>query len=235
MKSPSLVSKFAALAALTLGAGPTTGFAINLLVNGSFETGPNIGGGFLNLFGGSTVITGWTVGGLAVDYCSSGTWNISHGVRNIDLDGSVGNPYPTGSIFQTFATTIGQSYLVTFDLSGNPAGGPLVKQVQVSAGATSQVFSHNIGAIVPANLPLSITYQQQQFTFTAIANTSTLTFTSLTPQSGITGYGAVIDNVFVSSSTSSSSVPDGGAPAALLALGLGALGFARRMLGGLAA
>jgi choice-of-anchor C domain-containing protein len=234
MKLPSFVSKLAAIAALLLGAGPTTGFAANLLINGSFETGPSFGGNFINVNGGSTAITGWTVGGLAVDYSGPGTWNISDGIRNIDLDGSVGSPYPYGSISQTFATTIGQSYFMTFDLSGNPAGGPLVKQVQVSAGANSQIFGHNIGAIVSPNLPLSITYQQQQFTFTAIANTSTLTFTSLTPQSGITGYGAVIDNVFVGVS-SSSSVPDAGSTAALLALGLGVLGFARRMLGELTA
>ncbi|HTE05468.1 MAG TPA: choice-of-anchor C family protein, partial [Planctomycetota bacterium] len=173
--------------------------ADNLLVNGSFETGPAVGAqGFVDLAGGSTAITGWTVGDFHVDYTSAITWNCSDGVRSVDLDGSVAPQPRWGSISQSFATTPGTAYVVHFDLSGNSSGLPLVKQVEVSAGNAVQTFSHDVGAIVPYVPPLALAWDAHSFTFTATATTSTLKFKSLTPLSGSApGYGAVIDHVVV--------------------------------------
>jgi choice-of-anchor C domain-containing protein len=199
----------------------------NMLVNGSFEVGPALGGAVLvDLAGGSTAITGWTVGGNFVDYCGPAVWNISNGIRNVDLDGNH-NYSDNGSISQSFATTIGQQYNVTFDLSGNPVYYPLIKKLLVTAGASSQVFSFDIGAIVPAVLPVTLNYVSETFNFIATESLTTLSFTSLTYETGITGYGPVIDNVVVEGNNTP--VPE---PATffLLGIGLAAAGiFQRRM------
>lgn len=183
------------------GALPSPAAAGNLLVNGSFESGPALpSSGYKDLASGSTAITGWVVGGFHIDYSSSVVWNVSDGSRNVDLDGSFGNPL-NGSISQSFATTPGVKYRVTFDLSGNDTGAPLIKQLQVSAGNDVQAYSHDCGAIVPYVPPLALTYQHETFLFTAVASSSTLEFKSL-PQPPIApGYGAVIDNVVVEPAT----------------------------------
>ncbi len=188
----------AAAAALLLStAAPTPLAAQNLLINGSFEAGTSPGL-FIDLPGGSTAITGWTVGDFHIDYVSSATWNASDGVRSVDLDGSVNVQPRNGSIAQSFATTAGKQYVVTFDMSANPNGLPLVKEVEVSAAGTTQVFAFNIGSVIPFVPPLVLTYQHKSFTFTATAASTTLKFKSLTPLSGSpSGYGNVIDNVVV--------------------------------------
>jgi choice-of-anchor C domain-containing protein len=196
----------------------------NLILNGSFEQGPDVGSTFIDLPAGSTAILGWTVGGFHIDYSGPGTWNISDGIRNIDLDGSVQNANRNGAISQAFSTTIGQRYSVTFDLSGNPAGFPLLKQLEVSAGDAAAVFGYGIGAVVAPSLPLHISYSHQEFSFNALASLSTLTFRSLTQQSGLPGFGAIIDNVVVQSVP----VPS---PLALLFSSLAALLLTRRRSG----
>lgn len=169
--------------------------ASNLLVNGSFEDGPSLGGSpFIMLSSGSTAIVGWTVGDNGIDYAGAGTWNISDGVRNVDLDGSTGSN-DNGSISQTFATTAGQQYVVNFDLSGNPVYYPLIKQVEVSAGVDTQVFTYDVGSLNLNSNPLTISYTPETFLFTATGDSSTLTFRSLTYQTGYTSYGPIIDNV----------------------------------------
>jgi choice-of-anchor C domain-containing protein len=190
------------LAAAASGALLASGAAAagNLIVNGSFESGPSFAGPFVDLPGGSTAITGWTVGDFHIDYNKPATWNASDGSFTVDLDGSVISPPKNGSISQSFATVAGKQYVVTFDLSANPAGLPLVKQAEVSAGNAVQVHSFNIGSVVPPVLPLAITYQHETFLFTAVSATTTLKFKSLTPTSGSPpGYGPIIDNVVVES------------------------------------
>ena len=100
-------------------------------VNGSFELGANPGS-FSALNGGSTSIDGWTVGGGAnsVDYIGS-YWSASDGTRSIDLNGLV-----PGSISQTFDVVSGQTYRVSFDLAGNPVGGPQFKTLDSMANLT---------------------------------------------------------------------------------------------------
>lgn len=199
MKKISALNVIIGLLALLLFWGITGEriHAANLVVNGSFEDGPSFGvSPFIMLSSGSTAIVGWTVGDNGVDYAGPGAWNISDGVRNVDLDGSTGLN-DNGAISQTFATGAGQQYIVTFDLSGNPASYPLIKQVEVSAGADTQVFSYDIGSLNLNSSPLTISYIPETFLFTATGDSSTLTFRSLTYLTGYTGYGPIIDNVVV--------------------------------------
>lgn len=160
----------------------------NLLENGGFEIGPAIPGGqsFLSLPGGSTAIAGWTVIGSEIDYIGPG-WAVSEGTRCIDLDGS----FATGGIAQTFIATPGQVYTATFDLSGNPEGPPLIKQVRVEIDGVSQVFDFN----TTGQTRSSLIWLPQSIVFTASQEQVELSFLSLS--SGGNSWGALIDRVSV--------------------------------------
>jgi choice-of-anchor C domain-containing protein len=166
-----------------------TGFAQNLLVNGSFEDGILSNPSFFDsLPAGNNHIVGWTIGENGVDY--NGTyWQAADGSRSIDLDSSTAlgaGPY-NGSISQSFTTNPGGTYLVTFDLAGNPEGPPTIKNLTASAGSFSEEFSFDITGHSKTNMG----YVEESFQFSADSTTTTLTFTSLAG----TGYGSVIDNV----------------------------------------
>src|SRR5437868_13034779 len=60
----------------------------NLVVNGSFEEGPDVGA-WLSLDVGSTVIKGWKVTRGQIDYTGT-NWRAADGKRSIDLHGSPG-------------------------------------------------------------------------------------------------------------------------------------------------
>ena len=153
------VMKGFGLAALTLGmmAGAVGQAVGATIVNGDFEEATVDPGGFyVVLPGGSTAITGWAVTGVNVELVG-GFWQASSGLHSIDLSGSA-----AGGIQQTFATTGGQSYTVTFDLAGDPSaqGG---KSVNVSAGGQSQVFTFNTTGKTRENMG----YTPMSFVFTA--------------------------------------------------------------------
>ncbi len=199
------------LAAAGLLATATSAAQANLLVNGSFEDGPSPGTTFVNLTGGSTVVTGWTVTGSTIDYVG-GLWVASDGSRSIDLDGSVGSPYTHGGVAQTFATTPGARYEVRFDLASNPYNLPTLKPMRVAAAGQSQDFSFDFSGHSVTDMG----WLAQTWTFSAVATTTTLEFSSLT-QAPHVGWGAALDHVSVTT------VPEPSA-ALMLALGLGLLG-----------
>jgi choice-of-anchor C domain-containing protein len=169
-------------------------------VNGSFESGLASIGDFATLNAGdNTSITGWTVGGgdangaNAVDYIGT-YWQPANGSRSLDLNG-----LSPGSISQTFDVVNGQAYRVTFDLAGNPAGGPDLKTLGSSANLT--LFSPPPFDV--SNTSLSdMGWKVYSFDFTATGNTETLTFASTTTAfSGNDAYpfafGPALDNVSV--------------------------------------
>lgn len=186
----------------------------NLVVNGSFEHGIEPGL-FINLLGGSTAITGWVVTGSKIDYVGS-IWQASDGSRSLDLDGST-LPQANGGVAQTFATTPGVAYTVTFDMAGNPANTPTLKPMRVSAAGQSQDFMFDITGATFDHMG----WLAKTWTFTAVAATTTLEFRSLTPP-GQMGWGAALDNVSVSA------VPEPGAWVLMLAGLTGFTGLTRR-------
>jgi choice-of-anchor C domain-containing protein len=162
----------------------------NLVVNGSFETGPDTGPSFVRLAPGSTAITGWTVTRAPIDYCAPASIGPSDGVRSIDLDGNDGD---AGGIAQTLVTTPGVTYLVTFDMAGNPNNPAPIKLMRVSAAGQSADFSFDITGRDKFNMG----WTAKSWQFTAVGSSTSLEFQSLDPPD-VAGRGPAIDNVVVS-------------------------------------
>lgn len=162
----------------------------NLITNGSFELGSIPGSFGTTIAPGGNSLTGWSVGGHGVDYIQD-YWQAADGSRSVDLDsGDIlgAGPYD-GSISQTFATVLGRTYIVDFQMAANPDGIPFLKGLLASAAGTSQIFTF----LSTNQTHAAMGYEPRQFTFVANDSQTTLTFASL---SG-TGYGPVIDDVSV--------------------------------------
>ena len=181
--------------------------AANLLRNGSFEIGRDPGRHFSKLDPGSTAINGWTVTRGSIDYIG-GYWQAADGNRSIDLNGS-----NAGGIAQTFSTTVGQNYLVTFALAGNPQSRPILKEMRVAAARKSADFSFDITDKSFSDMGWLL----KSWQFTAVDTETTLKFLSLSKRNPQT-YGAALDNVSVVAISQSVSVPEPSSVAGLIAL-----------------
>jgi choice-of-anchor C domain-containing protein len=188
-------------AALLLGA--QSAYAVTI-TNGSFELGTNPGS-FAQQSAGSTNITGWDVGPDGVDYIGT-YWAASEGSRSLDLS-AIGS----GSVSQQLnGLTAGQQYTVSFDLAGNPDGGPVTKSLAVSAGGITSLYSFDATG---ANRS-AMGWVTHTFVFVATATTDTLAFLSSTG----TSFGPALDNVTIAATP---------IPGAILLFGsaLGGMGF----------
>jgi len=160
------------------------GTAPNLLANGSFEL-PG-GGQMLQLGQGSTALPGWSVSRSSVDYLAGSALACSDGNFCVDLDGGT-----FGAITQSFGTSVGTAYTVTFDLAGNPQGAPAVKQLRVLVGGQALDFSFDTTGRGPANMG----WTSRSFAFTATGAVTALEFRSMNTSGG--SWGAMIDTVRV--------------------------------------
>ena len=185
--------------------------AANLIQNGSFETAtvnPNPGD-FIRLDAGSTAITGWTVSQGSIDYIGT-LWQASNGSRSLDLSGE-----NAGGIQQTFNTTVGKTYRVTFDLAGNTFTSPTIKDMRVSAGGSSADFSFDTTGKSNSNMG----WLSKSWDFTANSTTTTLEFISLTNSFD----GPALDNVSVialSPPPTPTPIPEPSSVLGLLSLGV---------------
>ncbi|MES9969034.1 MAG: choice-of-anchor C family protein [Candidatus Thiodiazotropha sp.] len=160
----------------------------NLLLNGSFEIGPDPGT-FTQLSIGSTVIDGWEVIQDNIDYVGT-TWPASDGSRSIDLAPS--SVSGAGGISQSFSTSNGIEYSVQFDMAGNPGfgAGSGVKNMRVQAAGQFADFSFDTAGHTLSD----IGWETQTWTFLATGSTTTLEFLSLdSPEF----FGPALDNVSV--------------------------------------
>ncbi|HBJ36744.1 MAG TPA: hypothetical protein DDZ51_18710, partial [Planctomycetaceae bacterium] len=172
------------------------------------------GAGDDRIFGDGQLITnGNFVGATAMATTTLSGWSVTSG--NIDVredDGGTGQQYvdlcgtSAGTIRQSFATTSGVSYTVTF-LQGTHASAPSqTATMRVSAAGTSQDFSltNPMGATYPT---IAGGFVERTFTFTATGSTTTLSLQSLT--SGAYGPMVTAVNVVPTSQTGNNTLLGG--------------------------
>ena len=94
-----------------------------------------------------------------------------------------------GGVEQTFATTIGQTYKVSFELAGNPDGGPATKELLTSTVGGVNTFNFNTSGTNDSNM----NWTTESFEFTANSTSTLLSFVSL--NNGY--YGPALDAVDV--------------------------------------
>ena len=143
----------------------------NLLVNGSFEEGADVGEqGWKPLDKGSKDIKGWEVTRGQIDYISS-YWEHADGKRSLDLHGSPGY----GGIKQTFKTKKAQKYRLTFSLAGNPIGSAAEKKLGVKVADKEEEFLFNTEGKTTADMG----WATQVLDFTATDSETTVEFYTL--------------------------------------------------------
>lgn len=163
--------RIAIVAVLTALLGVMAGTAGAQVVNGSFEPASGVVSWSI-VTGGSTAIPGWVATDNGVEWAlgTSGGAPAPDGLHIVDLACYV---YSAGGIQQTFATTPGTPYTITFMLGTMAgAGRDGTCQIVVDADAQSQVFSHT-------NLTGIVAYAAKSFTFIADDASATLRFRCL--------------------------------------------------------
>jgi hypothetical protein len=167
---------------------PSLGFAgQNLVVNGGFEVN---GQGICNVNCHGGEIVGWEASGWCdVDWvryegcerCSPKD-EAPEGTCFVDLSGSISTP---GWIRQGLLLVPGRSYRLSFEFGGNCAGDSPVKNMQVTIGPVSELFTFTCSSSC-GGFGL-----RQEIEFAAISSANILTFRALDNPN----YGPMIDDV----------------------------------------
>ncbi|WP_184573241.1 choice-of-anchor C family protein [Streptomyces zagrosensis] len=156
--------------------------------DGSFEYPTAPANSFTNVTTGQP-IGPWTVSSGNVDHIGRGLWQAAERHQSVDLNGQ-----SPGTVTQTFPTTPGTTYAITYALAGNYAGGPAVKTGRVLVdGQGIQDFTFDITGKTATDMG----YVGRHVTFVARSTSTTLSFASTTPSSA---HGPVIDDVVVRAS-----------------------------------
>jgi len=144
------------------------------IVNGSFEYPGSVSKKWTTHFTGDMSVDGWVVGSGSVDRVRDVQFEASDGSYSVDLDGS-----SVGSIYQDIVgLVVGKNYKVSFDMAGNPQGGPLVKQLIVSAGDESKTFTFDTSG----RSGNAMGWVTHEFSFSAESETERLMFSSMTSE-----------------------------------------------------
>lgn len=204
-----LIAGVAAAAALISSGAQAAG-----LVNGSFDNTP-CGAGYCNYAGGGEPAGfGWSVTSNNVDIVPGpGTWGTPQdGAQMLDLVGYGA----TGGIAQSFATTSGATYNLSFYYANNPYPSGVDSAVVTVTGAGSLLSS---GFTHTTSTPSNMDWVHFTGSFTANSSLTTLAFNET---AGGGNAGVFLDNVSVT----------GGVPEpttwAMMLVGFGGLGVALR-------
>ncbi|MEU9124377.1 choice-of-anchor C family protein [Streptomyces sp. NPDC048506] len=177
-----------AMAAPTTGSGQAVApSAVSHFDDGSFET-PKVEPNTFQEFTAGQHMGPWKVTSGSVDLNDAGYWQAAEGDQSVDLNGM-----EPGAVAQTFATTPGVRYTVSYALAGNPhPEGPTVKTGKVLIdGQDVQDFSFD----VTGKSYKDMGYVMREVAFVATGKSTTLTFASTTAPR--TASGPVIDDVTV--------------------------------------
>lgn len=200
----------ALLAASVIAMTATPAFAQESIVNGGFES-PTVSDPCC-VTSPPVPIPGWTATpnvNIVNGTFSSSSGNLAgEGTQYLDLVGEGG----TGSISQTFATMMGETYNISFLYSHNLFSGTPSASASFSVDGLFGTISHSTGT----NADLD--WQTYFGSFVADGSSATLTFTNLT---GGRNEGILLDAVSVAA------VPEPGTWAMML-LGFGGIGLAMR-------
>ncbi|WP_433253159.1 choice-of-anchor C family protein [Streptosporangium sp. CA-135522] len=160
--------------------------ALALIGNGSFEL--PVSSGTVQLNAGAT-IGPWDVTAGSVDLIGpGGPWPAFQGRQSVDLSG--GGP---GTIQQSFATSPGRCYTVSYALAGNTYGRPTVKTGYARVTQGPLLVQRRFAFDTTGKSPQNMGYVRERFSFCAQDTTATLSLVSTTP--GV--YGPAIDDVIV--------------------------------------
>jgi choice-of-anchor C domain-containing protein len=210
LKTKTLLAALALMASVGASAAAT-----NLINNGSFEaTVISNTNGYATLGASTSILSDWTISAGTVDLIST-YWTAQSGNQSLDLIGANSN----GAISQTFNTTVGQTYNVSYWLAGNPHDEVKLKTGTVSVGNLTQNFSFDTTGKSLSNMG----WVEKSFSFIASGSSSTLTFAShqLAANGSASSWGPALDNVSVTA------VPEPETYAMLLG-GLACIGFVAR-------
>jgi choice-of-anchor C domain-containing protein len=155
--------------------------------NGSFEAGGPACNQF-NIGAGTHFTAGWTVSVGNIDWESSPAcgWTPSNGSFSLDLVGNSG----IGGVSQTFNTTPGVTYTVSFDMAGNFGGPPTIKPLTVTVDGVTQNYTFDTTGATGADMG----WTTHSFTFVATSTSATINFVS---DIGSGNAGAALDNVSI--------------------------------------
>jgi choice-of-anchor C domain-containing protein len=168
------------------------------------------------LSAGNTDIDGWTVDWGSIDWINT-CWTASDGQKSIDMAGN-----SAGSLrSDAFATEIGATYQVTFDMAANFAG-PSSTTLEMAVGVIDGASLLTQYVQYTRNGQTAIDMQWQQMSRQFVASTSSLSIFFSPPDRGDwidnwSAYGPAIDNVIVTK-VGGSPVPE---PTTLLLFGTG--------------
>jgi hypothetical protein len=160
----------------------------NLVVNGSFEIN---GQGICNVNCHGGEMVGWEASGwCSVDWVRLETcepfctpeFSPPEGTCFVDLSGSISTP---GWIRQSLPLVPGRSYRLSFDFGGNCAGDSPVKNMQVTIGPVSELFTFT------CETSCGTFGSRHEIEFAATSSANILTFRSLDNPN----YGPMIDDV----------------------------------------
>jgi hypothetical protein len=209
-----LATTAASSLASTAKAQSCTTMVGNLVANCSFENpGPSAGPNYRFL----NSLPGWsTTSGRRFERWSNGFngFTSRDGVAHLELDSDLGNT----SIWQYLATTVGQSYHVTFSAGHRSLNGQF-SQLEVLVGGHNPSNSIFMTPQLTDNSHGQYSWVTYQTTFVASSTNTTLIFRGIGPENT---YGDHIDNISVVTT-----VPEP-ASFALMAAGLLGLGVASR-------
>ncbi|MEH3036972.1 MAG: DUF642 domain-containing protein [Sphingomonas adhaesiva] len=156
---------------------PTSGTtAVNLIVNGSFETAPvNANGWRVNPNG---QVAGWTGARDGVEVWNNGYMGVkpSNGANVAEVDAN------NGALSQSVKTEAGKSYTLAFDYAGRPGA--------LASSAFEVVWN---GRVVATIAPTNSTMTTQKFTVTGTGDSDTLSFRAVAGDND--RMGALLDNV----------------------------------------
>ncbi|MFF4245060.1 DUF642 domain-containing protein [Streptomyces sp. NPDC001822] len=158
------------------------------IAGGGFETPVVPAPSPFTTYLGEQAVGPWTAGGHSVDLTSDRLWDAAEGSQSLDLNGSM-----SGSVSQEISTHPLTSYVVSFQLAGNPAWAPALKTGELRVdGVPVKTFAFDITGHGFRNMG----WTRQTAVFTnLLKNSVTLTFAGTSPGVG----GPVIDDVRVQS------------------------------------